>query len=137
MFCGFEFVFKYNCLSFWFVPDLLVDAKCEKEPAKKAEQIVEQDDLMLEDIINDDDGGMGRRKKPKSTKRVKWSKKEEEEIFKSFAKYFSGEIKKTCPSKSHCMAAIAHSQEAQGDLHKRDWETLKKKVSNMLKKRNC
>ncbi|XP_033757856.1 uncharacterized protein LOC117340214 [Pecten maximus] len=95
-----------------------------EKPSKETEQI---DDILPEDIINDDDGEINRRKTPKSVKRIRWTKKEEEEITSYFEKYFSGEIEKTCPSKYHCKAAITKSKEAKGDLHKRDWETLKKK----------
>ncbi|XP_060084182.1 uncharacterized protein LOC132563439 [Ylistrum balloti] len=73
--------------------------------------------------------------KKKSQKvRVKWTEVEENEIKKYFSSYFDGTIKKTCPSQQHCLLAVKKSAENQGELHRRKWDTLKKKVSNMLLK---
>ncbi|XP_062610759.1 uncharacterized protein LOC134272385 isoform X2 [Saccostrea cucullata] len=74
------------------------------------------------------------RKKAKKSERVRWSPAEEEEIKKYFSRYFEGHFQKKCPSREHCLDAIKKSKENGGTICNRKWETLKKKVSNMLVK---
>ncbi|XP_033725026.1 uncharacterized protein LOC117315012 [Pecten maximus] len=70
----------------------------------------------------------------KQTKRkvVSWTKFEEEEIHRYFVQYFNGETKRKCPNQQQCLQAILFSRKEGGRIHLRHWETLKKKVANML-----
>nr|XP_022330999.1 uncharacterized protein LOC111129143 isoform X1 [Crassostrea virginica] len=93
------------------------------------------DDMAVDDVAVDDfefEDVLGGRKRPKKTDRVRWTKKEEEEIKEYFSLYFNGKIKKKCPSREHCNIAIQQSKENSGEICRRKWDTLKKKVSNML-----
>ena len=63
--------------------------------------------------------------------RVKWNTKEEEEIKLYFKDNF--ETRPT-PGKLECELALYKSKSNKGVLHSRNWETLKKKVWNMIKK---
>ncbi|ESO84729.1 hypothetical protein LOTGIDRAFT_168393 [Lottia gigantea] len=65
--------------------------------------------------------------------RVCWTQQEEKEIRKRFKIYFD-EGTKTCPSKYDCKEALRKSKEEGGMIVRRSWETLKKKVNNMLKR---
>uniref|UniRef100_K1QD47 Uncharacterized protein n=1 Tax=Magallana gigas TaxID=29159 RepID=K1QD47_MAGGI len=71
-----------------------------------------------------------------TAERVRWSRDEEDEIKKYFSRYFDGHLQKKCPSREHCLDALKKSKENGGAIFKRKWETLKKKVSNMLVKQN-
>lgn len=79
----------------------------------------------------DEDETVERKKSKKGCERVKWSSKEEEEIRLYFKDNFET---KTTPGKRECEMAIQRSQTNNGVLHRRNWETLKKKVWNMIKK---
>lgn len=39
------------------------------------------------------------------------------------------------PGRKECMKAIEHSRKNNGSIQRRQWETLRKKVWNMIKKR--
>ncbi|XP_033762695.1 uncharacterized protein LOC117344151 [Pecten maximus] len=110
-------------------------AKCNQKSLSEI-QFDESDTLTVsfEEIIKIDDGSMGKcNKNAKPVNRVKWSNEEEEEIMRYFKKYFHREVNKTSPSQHDCKAAVAFSEENGGQLQKRSWETIKKKVSRMLK----
>ncbi|XP_071121847.1 uncharacterized protein [Mytilus edulis] len=67
----------------------------------------------------------------KKTTRVKWTTEEEEEI----KKYFGNHLKvKTTPGKSECLKIIQKSRENGGQICRRDYHTIVKKISNMNKK---
>ena len=68
----------------------------------------------------------------KKTVRIKWTKDEEEEIRRLPKENFQKGI---CPRQKDCNLAISKSRAAGGLIHKRYWETLKKKVSHMITKR--
>ena len=75
-----------------------------------------------------------KRSKPtaKQTKRPKWSLKENKEINKHFQKFFdTGE----CPGKADCLKAMELSSKNNGEIHKRHWENIKKKVNNEMTSR--
>ncbi|XP_065926796.1 uncharacterized protein [Magallana gigas] len=88
----------------------------------------------VDDDIDIEDDFTVCRKKAKKSERVRWSPAEEEEIKKYFSRYFEGHFQKKCPSREHCLDALKKSKENGGTIFKRKWETLKKKVSNMLVK---
>ncbi|XP_078310283.1 uncharacterized protein LOC111116385 isoform X1 [Crassostrea virginica] len=85
-----------------------------------------------DDLAMDIEEEFSTRKKAKKTERVRWSKEEEGEIKEYFSSYFDGSIPKKCPSREHCLLAISKSKASGGNICRRQWETLKKKVSNML-----
>lgn len=68
-------------------------------------------------------------------RRIKWSKDDEQELLQLFPSYFSEETTKTCPSRNECMQAIAASLKHNGTVHTRKWETIKKKINNMMLKK--
>ena len=65
-------------------------------------------------------------------KRVPWTKEEVEEIRELFKHYLDLTMKRKCPGMNDCMHAIHRSKASGGVLWKRNWETLKKKVSHMI-----
>ena len=67
--------------------------------------------------------------------RKKWTRSEKDELKQYFEEYFSGRKKKTCPSGAECKQAIEQSRENGGCLHLRSWDTIKKKVNHLLRKR--
>ena len=72
------------------------------------------------------------KKKRKPLVRVKWTQKENQEI----KKYFHDNLEThVIPGKRECEAAMEKSKESGGVIHKRYWETIKKKVWNMLQRR--
>ena len=84
------------------------------------------------DNDEEDDCEMGeQRKKRIPCTRVKWTRKEELEIKDYFKDNF---VTKSTPGRRECENAIEISREKNGLLHRRNWETLKKKVWNMLQK---
>jgi len=69
---------------------------------------------------------------PKKTipKRKLWDKEETAEL----RKYFDKHLKvKTTPGKTEVERAIARSKKSGGELHKRYYHTIVKKISNMNK----
>lgn len=66
------------------------------------------------------------------TTRVAWTDVEMKEV----KDFFEDEIdlKKKCPGKKECLHAVAKSKAKGGELYKRHWETIKKKVSNLRNK---
>jgi len=66
--------------------------------------------------------------------RKRWSEYEEQELRRYFSDYFNGKPGKTCPTRSECIQAVKCSEDNQGNIWKRGWETIKKKVNNMLMK---
>lgn len=77
---------------------------------------------------------LGTRKRAKTSTRRKWSKDEEDELRKYFSIYFDKTTRRTCPTQKECLEAISKSQRCGGSLHKRGWETIKKKMNNWIKK---
>ena len=58
-----------------------------------------------------------------------------EDELKELRNYLSENIKTgVTPGKKACMKAIRKSQAAKGVLHKRGWETIKKKVCYIIQK---
>ncbi|XP_065943060.1 uncharacterized protein [Magallana gigas] len=94
------------------------------------ERKIQDQDQEQQDTENAADQG----KNVDDAERVRWSPAEEEEIKKYFSRYFEGHFQKKCPSREHCLNALKKSKENGGTIFKRKWETLKKKVSNMLVK---
>ncbi|XP_033737472.1 titin homolog [Pecten maximus] len=80
-----------------------------------------------EDVFEDDN--VPRKKKAASTRQA-WSKDEEEELRKLFKKNFDT---RTYPGLKDCNRAIHNSRTSSGLIHKRNWETIKKKVIRMVK----
>ncbi|XP_052085092.1 uncharacterized protein LOC127722235 [Mytilus californianus] len=72
-----------------------------------------------------------KRKSAKKCNRMKWTETEEEEIRIYFKKHLAA--KKT-PRKEECLKVLSISKEKGGELHRRYWHTVIKKVSNMNKK---
>ncbi|XP_052097913.1 uncharacterized protein LOC127732765 [Mytilus californianus] len=72
-----------------------------------------------------------KRKSAKKCNRMKWTETEEEEIRIYFKKHLAA--KKT-PRKEECLKVLSISKEKGGQLHRRYWHTVIKKVSNMNKK---
>ncbi|ESO97061.1 hypothetical protein LOTGIDRAFT_174667 [Lottia gigantea] len=74
------------------------------------------------------------RRMKRKVKRVRWDNDEIAEIKRYFDKYFNGRSGKTCPSQDECKSAVKKSEKNNGEIWKRGWENIKKKVNNMLKK---
>ena len=60
--------------------------------------------------------------------RVKWTSEELKEVNVYFKDHLSS---KTPPGRRECLKAIEKSKKAKGVLHRREWETIKKKVWNL------
>ena len=75
------------------------------------------------------------RKTRKKSTRVTWTTQEINEIEEYFKDYLDLKMSKSCPGQKECLRAIALSKSSGGILARRHWETVKKKVSNMVKKR--
>lgn len=68
-------------------------------------------------------------------RRQKWTSEEVKEIQELFKKEFESD---KCPSQKCVENAIKISQSNAGHIYKRNRDTIKKKVSNMMvKRRNC
>ena len=67
----------------------------------------------------------------KKSTRVPWTTAEEAEMKNLFKSFFT---RKKCPKQTDCEAAKAISRTKGGVIHLRFWETLKKKVNNMIQK---
>ena len=67
-----------------------------------------------------------------SVTRVKWTEDEEKEIKEYFKEFLDGS--KKCPRREDCLHAISLSKCSGGQLAKRHWETIKKKVHHMAAK---
>lgn len=61
-------------------------------------------------------------------KRVKWTTVEVEELHKYFKEHFKS---KTTPGKKECMSAIRMSKSSGGQLHRRNYHTIVKTISNL------
>ena len=70
-------------------------------------------------------------KKLRKSNRVKWTAKEFEEIQQYFEKHLK--VKAT-PGKSECLKVIKKCKEEGGQICRRDYHTIVKKISNMNKK---
>lgn len=75
-------------------------------------------------------GDAPKRKIRKVINRQAWSVKEEDEIKVLFSANFKG---KKYPGLKDCTAAMASSKRKNGLIHRRNWETTKKKVIRMIK----
>lgn len=49
-----------------------------------------------------------------------------------FPSYFNGTSQRRCPGIKDCQEAIERSRLNNGTLHRRKWESIKKKVSYMM-----
>ena len=72
---------------------------------------------------------VSKRKIPKTNTKVKWTVKEEDEIKKIFAKFFSDKMR---PTPGQCRRAINISKSKNGLIHKRKPDVVKKKVFRMI-----
>ena len=64
--------------------------------------------------------------------RVKWTEKEMKEI----QQYLNQNLKaQQTPGRREVERALEKSKQNHGDIHKRHWETVKKKVWNMIQKK--
>ena len=63
--------------------------------------------------------------------RTSWTNEEVEELKQYFKEHIST---RSTPGMKDCQRAIQMSRKHNGVLHKRPWETIKKKVWNMIKK---
>jgi hypothetical protein len=63
-------------------------------------------------------------RKKKLTTRVKWTRHEEKEVLTLFSKHLK---KGKCPREKDCKEAMKKSEESNGVIYRRYWETLKKK----------
>lgn len=74
-----------------------------------------------------------KKKKKKPNKRQRWSEKETSELNKYFANQLQSKV---APRKEDCIKAKQASFKAGGDLHKRPWHQIVKKISNLNHKKN-
>lgn len=65
----------------------------------------------------------------KKSARQMWSKEEEAELHTLFKKNLD---QRKTPRLKECRAAIAESKAMGGTIHRRPWETIKKKVNHMV-----
>ncbi|VDI57024.1 Hypothetical predicted protein [Mytilus galloprovincialis] len=88
------------------------------------------------DDIDSDDGtvsfrsGKGNKTKHSKVTRVPWTPEEEEEIQSFFQSYLNHTSKRKCPGQQEIAEIVKKSKH----LKRRQWETIKKKVSHMMKK---
>ena len=61
-----------------------------------------------------------------------WSAEEITELKEHFKDYLELKTTKKCPGQKDCLHAIPSSKIRKGLIWKRNWETIKKKVSNMM-----
>ena len=69
--------------------------------------------------------------KAKNQGRKTWTKEEVEELHKLFGASLSS---RSLPSGHEIKKAIRKSKQMEGKLHLRNWETIKKKLWNMIEK---
>lgn len=81
-------------------------------------------------VDEDDQDKSTKGHKHKST-RVAWNAVEIREIEKYFEVNINAAI---TPGRKECMKAIEMSQKNNGLIYKRNWETIKKKVWNLIQK---
>ena len=79
----------------------------------------------------DEGAPANKKRKVSNTVRVKWTSSEETEIRRFFKRNLETGV---TPGKSECERAIDKSKANNGLIHRRNWETLKKKVWNMISK---
>jgi len=104
----------------------------EVEPEPEPENVFqfnEDDDMM--DVTDESDQeparhSTRREKNKKDTKRQKWSEKETEELKKFFSKHLD---RKVAPRRADCLKAKQESFKNGGELHKRSWHLIVKKIS--------
>ena len=72
-----------------------------------------------------------RRKVAKKSNRVQWTELEMQEIKKYLGGFLASKI---TPGKKDCILAISKSKSDGGQLHRRDYTLIVKKVSNMNRK---
>lgn len=66
--------------------------------------------------------------------RVPWTEKEIGEIKQYFKDYISLQSRKPCPGMKEILQVCAKSKASGGAIWKRNWETIKKKVSYLVQK---
>ncbi|XP_063403047.1 centromere protein F-like [Mytilus trossulus] len=92
------------------------------------------DHVDMEFLEDDGDNILKSRKKAKKSTRKKWTTTEIQELEKYMPQYFKKDDnpKRTCPTRAECLRAVKLSEENGGELFKRTWETIKKKVYNSV-----
>ncbi|KAK6191611.1 hypothetical protein SNE40_003255 [Patella caerulea] len=94
--------------------------------------IYNRDELDVFLFVDDNTTSSKQTKRSTGVTRVSWTTDEIQEIMKYFKKDI--EAVKT-PGKKECKAAMEKSKRNKGTIHRRNWETLKKKVWNIIQKK--
>lgn len=99
------------------------------DPLSDDDEVYQLDDDKDSSVsVEDQNGEPEREKKKPLAKRNRWTQKENAEIQKYFAKHLS--VKKA-PKRDDCLKAKQASLKAGGELYKRPWHLIVKKVSAM------
>lgn len=107
---------------------LLEDPSCHQEYIPDEYYLVENENASFEGDSTAKE--VKKRKSAKQCNRMKWSETEEEEIRKYFKKHLAS---KTTLRKEECLKVLTISKEKGGELYRRYWHTVIKKISNMNK----
>lgn len=99
----------------------------EEDVPPELDNLVEEADLQEEE---EEETTLGRKKTSSST-RIKWTEAELEEVKKYFRENLNTH---TTPGRITCNMAIEKSRANGGSIQYRPWETLKKKVWNLIQK---
>ena len=83
------------------------------------------------DFRDEEDDDKPRKKRNSACTRKKWTAQEEEELQTLFMDNLRTHI---TPGRKECEDARKKSKENNGSIHKRSWETIKKKVWHEIKK---
>ncbi|XP_033729951.1 uncharacterized protein LOC117319229 [Pecten maximus] len=91
-------------------------------------EIEEEESWGIEEYI-EDEPSKAKKRKCNETRKA-WTSEEEQELLQLFQVNFSS---KKNPGMKECNSAISRSRKQHGFIHKRNWETIKKKVMRMFK----